>query len=173
MRTMEEISWGEKDFVSPRYSTSTLGEPLPSSMTLKGQVSVSFLTVGSSKRRPMRRLGRSARGLPGLGDAAGHSLDIEDGVGRVHGSLVLGSLTNQALLVSEADEGRGGEGSLLVGNDLDIGSLVDGDDGVGGTCDGWLDGIDTGQWMMDAGWDRAEAEGEAPAVDGESVVRGR
>jgi hypothetical protein len=55
MRTMEEISWGEKDLVSLRYSTWTTGLP-PWSMTLKGQDSTSFLTMGSSKRRPMRRL---------------------------------------------------------------------------------------------------------------------
>lgn len=54
-RTMAEISWGENCLVSPRYWTSTLGFP-PSSMTLKGQDSVSFLTVGSSKRRPINRL---------------------------------------------------------------------------------------------------------------------
>lgn len=47
VRTMAEISWGEKDLVSFRYSTSTLGLP-PSSMILKGQLSMSFLTVGSS-----------------------------------------------------------------------------------------------------------------------------
>ena len=52
---MAEISWAEKDFVSPRYWTSILGLP-PSSITLKGHDSISFLTVGSSKRRPMRRL---------------------------------------------------------------------------------------------------------------------
>jgi hypothetical protein len=56
VRTMAEISWGEKEEVLPRYSTSTLGLPLPSSTTLKGHDSMSFLTVGSSKRRPIRRL---------------------------------------------------------------------------------------------------------------------
>jgi hypothetical protein len=55
MRTMEEISWGEKTLVSLRYSTWTTGLP-PWSMTLKGQDSTSFLTMGSSKRRPIRRL---------------------------------------------------------------------------------------------------------------------
>lgn len=43
-------------------------------------------------------------------------LDIEDGVLGVHGSLVLGGLTDKTLLVGERDEGRGGEASLLVGN---------------------------------------------------------
>lgn len=55
VRTMAEISWGENCLVSPRYSTSTLGFPL-SSTTLKGQDSISFFTVGSSKRRPINRL---------------------------------------------------------------------------------------------------------------------
>ena len=55
MRTMEEISWGVKVLFSPRYSTSTAGE-VPWSTTLKGQDSTSFLTMGSSKRRPIRRL---------------------------------------------------------------------------------------------------------------------
>lgn len=57
MRTMEEISWGEKVLVSLRYSTWTTGLP-PWSMTLNGQDSTSFLTMGSSKRRPIRRLFR-------------------------------------------------------------------------------------------------------------------
>lgn len=61
-------------------------------------------------------------------------LDIEDGVARVHGGLVLGGLADQTLLLVEGDERRGGEAALLVGNDLDIVSLVDGDAGVGGTC---------------------------------------
>ena len=56
VRTMAEISWGVNDLVSPRYSTSTLGLSLPSSMTLKGQASRSFLTMGSLNGRPMRRL---------------------------------------------------------------------------------------------------------------------
>lgn len=63
-----------------------------------------------------------------------YSLGIEDGVSGVHGSIVLGSLTNETLLVGERDEGGGGERTLLVGNDLDIGTLVDGNARVGGTC---------------------------------------
>lgn len=63
-----------------------------------------------------------------------HLLDVEDGVDGVHGRLVLGSLTNQSLGVGERDERRGGEGTLLVGNDLDIVALVGGHAGVGGTC---------------------------------------
>lgn len=53
-----------------------------------------------------------------------HILDIEDGVARVHGSLVLGGLTDQPLVLREGDERRSGEATLLVGNDLDIGTLV-------------------------------------------------
>lgn len=64
------------------------------------------------------------------------SLGIEDGVARVHGSVVLGSLTNQTLLIGEGNERRGGEGTLLVGNDFDIATLVDSNAGVGGTCVG-------------------------------------
>lgn len=63
-----------------------------------------------------------------------NSLGIEDGVARVHGSIVLGGLTDQTLLVGEGDERRGGEGTLLVGNDFDIVALVDGNARVGGTC---------------------------------------
>jgi len=44
------------------------------------------------------------------------ALDIEDGVGRVHGRLVLGGLADEALLGGEGDEGWGGEASLLVGD---------------------------------------------------------
>lgn len=44
------------------------------------------------------------------------TLDIEDGVGRVHGSLVLGGLTDETLLGGEGNEGRGGEGTLVVGD---------------------------------------------------------
>lgn len=61
-------------------------------------------------------------------------LDIEDGVDGVHGGLVLGGLTDQSLGLSEGHERRGGERTLLVGDDLDIGALVGGHTGVGGTC---------------------------------------
>ena len=55
MSTIDEISCGEKVFRSPRYSTSTMGLPSWSTM-VKGHDSMSFLTVGSSKRRPISRL---------------------------------------------------------------------------------------------------------------------
>jgi hypothetical protein len=62
-----------------------------------------------------------------------NSLGIEDSVAGVHGSIVLGGLTDQTLLLGEGNERRGGERTLLVGDDLDIGALVDGNTGVGGT----------------------------------------
>ena len=46
----------------------------------------------------------------------GYSLDIEDGVGRVHSSLVLGGITDETLLVGERDEGGGGVATLVVGD---------------------------------------------------------
>jgi len=51
-----------------------------------------------------------------------YSLGIEDGVSGVHGSIVLGSLTNETLLVGERDEGGGGESTLVVGNARVIGT---------------------------------------------------
>ena len=45
-----------------------------------------------------------------------YSLDIEDGVGWVHRSLVLGRLTDQSLLFGEGNERRRGEATLLVGD---------------------------------------------------------
>lgn len=62
-----------------------------------------------------------------------HSLDVEDSVLWVHGSLVLGCLTNKTLLRGERDERGGGVRTLLVGNDLHIGALVVGDARVSGT----------------------------------------
>lgn len=58
-------------------------------------------------------------------------LDVEDGVDGVHSSLVLGRLTDQTLLLVERDVRGGGEATLLVGDDLDIGTLVDGNTRVG------------------------------------------
>ena len=79
-----------------------------------------------------------------------NSLDVEDGVLRVHSSLVLGCLTDETLLACERDERGSGEATLLVGNytqncqtmsmgvsdgwahtDLDIGALVVGNARVG------------------------------------------
>lgn len=117
MRTMEEISWGVKVLFSPRYSTSTAGLP-PWSTTLKGQDSTSFFTMGSSKRRPIKRLlvHQVSRNNYQLANVAEDSLDIEDGVLRVHGGLVLGGLTDQALLVGERNERGSSVATLVVGN---------------------------------------------------------
>jgi len=52
------------------------------------------------------------------------TLDIENGVDRVHSSLVLGGLTDQSLLRGERDERRGGEATLLVGDYFYAGTLI-------------------------------------------------
>lgn len=43
-------------------------------------------------------------------------LDVKDSILRIHGSLVLRGLTNQALLVGKRDEGGSSVATLLVGN---------------------------------------------------------
>jgi hypothetical protein len=65
-------------------------------------------------------------------------LDIEDGVSGVHGGLVLGGLTDQTLLLVEGNVGGGSEATLLVGNDLDIVTLVGSNARVGSTYRNWL-----------------------------------
>lgn len=89
--------------------------------------------MGSSKGRPIRRLFVCVRILfhrtedrPSTEASIGNqmdrgfegqnSLDVEDGVLRVHSSLVLGGLTDQTLLVGERDEGGGSVATLIVGN---------------------------------------------------------
>ena len=54
--------------------------------------------------------------MSGLGDHGTNSLDVEDGVLRVHSGLVLGGLTDQTLLVGERDEGGGSVATLVVGD---------------------------------------------------------
>jgi hypothetical protein len=115
---MEEISWGEKVLVSPKYSTSTTGLP-PWSTTLNGQDSMSFLTIGSSNRLPIRRL-QCPLESTFLGTAiSGQTnilLNIENSVLWVHGSLILSGLANKALLVGKGDKRRCGVASLFIGN---------------------------------------------------------
>jgi len=50
--------------------------------------------------------------------AANQTLGIKDGVGSVHGDLVLGGVTDKTLSVIESNIGRGGALALIVGNDL-------------------------------------------------------
>ena len=123
LRTIAEISWGEKVFVSPRYSTSTIG--LPSwSTTLNGHDSISFLTVGSSNRRPIKRLCRYEHLLTHMWQMMRNLLDVKNSIFWVHSGLVFRGFTNQTLLVGEGDEWRGGEATLLIGNDFDIATFV-------------------------------------------------
>jgi hypothetical protein len=56
----------------------------------------------------------------------------KDGVGGVHGDLVLGGISDEPLGISEGDVGGGGTVSLVVGYDLDAVVLPDADAGVGG-----------------------------------------
>ena len=76
---------------------------------------MSFLTVGSSNRRPINRLAFHISPCAIL-PADPYVLDIEDSIGRVHSGLVLRSFTDEALLFGERDERRSGKASLLVGD---------------------------------------------------------
>jgi hypothetical protein len=61
------------------------------------------------------------------------TLGIENSVAGVERSLVFRSITDQTLLLGEGNERRSNTVTLLVGNNLNTGALVDGDTGVGGT----------------------------------------
>lgn len=65
--------------------------------------------------------------------ATNETLGVEDGLPGVHGSLVLGGITDKTLALGESDVGGGGTVTLVVGDDLD--TLVDPptDTRVGGT----------------------------------------
>lgn len=58
-------------------------------------------------------------------------LDIKNGVGGVHGSLVLGRLANEALLGGEGHKRRRGVASLLVGDWFIVGQIRDSIDPCG------------------------------------------
>jgi len=64
---------------------------------------------------------------------ADKTLGIEDGVGGVSGGLVLGSVTNKALLLSEGNVGGGSVDTLVVSDDFDFVVLEDTNAGVGGS----------------------------------------
>jgi len=68
--------------------------------------------------------------------ATDKTLGIENGVGGVHGSLVLGGITDETLLLGEGNVRRSGTVTLLVSNDLNTLALPDGNAGVGGTIEG-------------------------------------
>mmetsp|Transcript_61850 Transcript_61850/g.127900 ORF Transcript_61850/g.127900 Transcript_61850/m.127900 type:complete len:110 (+) Transcript_61850:691-1020(+) len=64
--------------------------------------------------------------------SADQALRIEDGVIGVHGSLVLGSISDEALGICERNPGRSGAVTLIVGDDLNLAVLVDAHTGVRG-----------------------------------------
>jgi hypothetical protein len=50
--------------------------------------------------------------------AADQALGIEDGVLRVHGNLILGSISDETLSIREGNERWGGSVALIIGNDI-------------------------------------------------------
>ena len=59
--------------------------------------------------------------------ATDETLSVEDGIARVHGDLVLGSISNQSLTLTESDIRKGGTVTLVVGNNLNTVILPDTD----------------------------------------------
>ncbi len=57
--------------------------------------------------------------------ATDQSLCVEDSVVGVHGDLVLGSVTDQPLVVRKGDIRRGRSVTLVIGNDFDTVVLPD------------------------------------------------
>mmetsp|Transcript_28898 Transcript_28898/g.63711 ORF Transcript_28898/g.63711 Transcript_28898/m.63711 type:complete len:138 (-) Transcript_28898:56-469(-) len=64
--------------------------------------------------------------------ATNQTLGIEHCVDGVHGNLVLSSITNQTLSLSEGHVGRGGAVTLVICNDLNTVILPDTHAAVGG-----------------------------------------
>mmetsp|Transcript_18137 Transcript_18137/g.45694 ORF Transcript_18137/g.45694 Transcript_18137/m.45694 type:complete len:202 (+) Transcript_18137:1999-2604(+) len=77
--------------------------------------------------------------------AANQTLGVENSVGGVHGGLVLGSITDQTLSVSERHIGGGGAVALIVGDDLHTPVLVDTHAGVRGAQ---IDANDSAQLLL-------------------------
>ena len=91
-----------------------------------------WLVVGTGLDLEWPELDVSLDGL--LGEfSTDKSLSIEDGVSWVSGSLILGGITDESLLVSEGDVGWGGVQTLIVGNDFDLVVHPDSNTGVGGS----------------------------------------
>ena len=64
----------------------------------------------------------------GVGElASDESLRIENGIGRVSGGLILGSVANKSLLLGEGHVGRSRVQALIVRDDLDLVVLEDTD----------------------------------------------
>jgi hypothetical protein len=59
------------------------------------------------------------------------TLRVKDGVGRVHGRLRLGGVTNEALGLGEGDVGGSGAVALIVRDDFDAVVLPNADAAVG------------------------------------------
>ena len=65
--------------------------------------------------------------------ATDQTLGVEHSVDRVHSSLILGSIADQALGFRESDPRRGGTVTLIISNDLNTLILPDADAGVRGS----------------------------------------
>ena len=65
--------------------------------------------------------------------ATDEALGVEDGVGWVTGRLVLGGVTDEALLLGESNVGGGGVDTLIVGDNFSLLVLPHSDAGVGGS----------------------------------------
>jgi hypothetical protein len=65
--------------------------------------------------------------------SADESLGIEDGVVRVFGGLIFGSITDESFGFGEGDIRRSGSVTLIIGDDFDSVILPDSDTRVGGS----------------------------------------